>query len=504
MKNLFKISLAAIFITLFSCEEYLDVNDSKNNPGQDQLIPEVVLPGAQVRPSVTFMTTMNTLGNVFMPTWSGHGTAIQDPFGPEFRYQINTDFYSGIWDNTYVRTNNLTAIINYQGDVNYDHYKGAAKILKSFYFQYLVDIYGDIPYSEIHQRDELLFPKYDDAFEIYQSLVNQIDEAIVLLNTPANVTAPLGSNDVMMNGDVNKWIKFGNTVKLKLLVRLSQLAQSNATVATFVDAEYDELNNSNAEFISLNDGDVIINPGYSNDTGKQNPAYATYGFDPSENATFQNRRNGPTEYMVNLMNGTGDNRLGRLYAPRDGQGAIQGNTQGGDLENSGLGEAIVGSSTQDGYIMLAAESLFLQSEAVLRGKLTSGNAQQLFEDGIRASYITLGVGGSTANSVTAAQNYFGANANNAGIGWNGGDFESIAMQKYLALGGINGIETWIEFNRTGFPDNLPFPDNAPQTTTRPKRLLYPTSEYVGNSNNVAPFGQVESDIFNTSIFWDVN
>ena len=73
-------------------------------------------------------------------------------------------------------------------------------------------------------------------------------------------------------------------------------------------------------------------------------------------------------------------------------------------------------------------------------------------------------------------------------------------QKWIALAGINGIESWIEYTRTGFPD-IPLSTISEQTS-KPNRLLYPASEYSTNSANVP--NQPASDAFNTKIFWDVN
>ena len=501
--KLFGLLLAFGMLTQ-SCEN-VSVNENPNGVIVDELLPEVVMPGAQVRPSALLMSRMNQLGNTMIATWSGNAQQIQAPYFVEFSQQVTADFYSDIWDNLYIRTGNLSNIIDYEGETNYDYYQAAAKILKSFYFQYLVDTYGDIPYAEAHKRGANLFPRYDAQADVYRALVDQIDSAISQIdNTDMSTVVNMGGNDVMLNGNMDLWKRFGNTVKLRLLVRLMNLADQDGATQSYLQQEFASLN-SGAGFIGLGE-DITINPGYTDENGKSNPFAATYGYNPGEfgqtgSELFGNTATGPTTFLVELLNGTSngvsDARLSRLYEVRGGQTAIQGNTQGGEGQPSKIGQGLLSSAVQDGYIMTAAESLFLQAEATHRGYLTGGaSAKSLFQDGITASFNRLG-----ANLGT----YLTDSDNVNGIGWDGtaDKVEAIITQKWIALGGTNGLETWIEFNRTGYPSNMPLPDIASQAT-QPKRMLYPTSEYVGNTANVSEFGQTNISAFNTSIFWDVN
>lgn len=505
MKHINKIqytlSLALLFLA-FSCNDVL-VNEDPNGVVIDQLPPEVVLPGALTLPASTLTTTMNELGNTMIATWSGNAQQVQAPYFVEFQYQLTTDFYSGVWDNLMARTGNLTQIITNDYDDNYDYFKGASKIYRAFYFQYLVDLYGDIPFTDIHQRGDLLFPEYDNQEDVYVALITDINDAIAQIqNTDASTAVSMGSNDVIMNGNMNMWIKFGNTIKLRMLLRIYDVAQSQPDLQSFVNSEFAQLNT--ADFLNAGEN-VTINPGYSDEENRMNPFAEVFGYDAGQfgnasNQTFSNLRAGPTTFLVEYLNGTAtgvvDSRLERLYAPRGGQTEIQGNTQGGQEQPSRIGPGLLISPEQDGYIMTASESLFLQSEAVFKGLLNSGNAKGLFESAIESSFDRLG--GSIGNYLNDANNV-------NGIGWDGtaNKLEAIITQKWIDLGGTNGVETWIEYTRTGFPSNMPLPDIA-NTPNRPLRLLYPTSEYTGNSANVSVFNQTVDTAFNTPIFWDVN
>ncbi|WP_430467564.1 SusD/RagB family nutrient-binding outer membrane lipoprotein [Winogradskyella ouciana] len=502
--TIIKSILLLLVMFTFSCEDVL-VNEDPNGVVINDLPPEVIMPGAQTVPAATFISRMNGLGNLMTATWSGNAQQVQAPYFTEFQYQLTTDFYDDIWDNLMARTGNLTQIINNDNAGNYDYFKGASLILRAFYFQYLVDLYGDIPFTEIHQRGNNLFPSYDSQEMVYMNLITQINDAIDMIsNTDANSAIDMGSNDVMMNGDMDKWIRFANTIKLRMIVRIYDYAQTNSEASTFVNAEIATLNQPGTAFITSGD-DVIINPGYADTNNQMSPFPSTYGYAAGEfgnsgNVTFGNLATGPTIFLVELLDGTttsvSDSRLNRLYALRGGQSSIQGNTQGGGGQPSRLGPGLLSSPLQDGYIMTASEALFLQSEAVFKGILNSGDAKGLFQEAISSSFARLG-----AN----IGNYLTESDNVDGIGWEGtaDKLEAIITQKWIDLGGTNGIETWIEFTRTGYPSDMPLPDitNRPN---RPIRLLYPTSEYAGNTANVSPFNQTVDTAFETSIFWDVD
>jgi hypothetical protein len=346
----------------------------------------------------------------------------------------------------------------------------------------------------------LLFPKYDDEVETYRVLINEIDEAISIIeNTNEETVRSVAVFDVMMQGDMVKWIRFANTIKLRILLRQSQL--SDANTQTYLAQEFNNLQTSGAQFIGLND-DVVVNPGYLNSDGKQNPFYAIYGKDPQGDRTTTNSLVGPSKFTADFLRGllpgrsVVDPRRLRLFQSRTAgstiiTGVLQGASSG---KPSRLGPGIIKSSDQDLIVMQSAESFFLQAEAIQKGYL-SGNAQAAFENGITASFTTLGL------TTTDATNYITLSQGVNTIGWTGSTnkLEAIITQKWIANISINGIESWIELTRTGFPSGLPLPLTT-SSTKRPIRLLYPESEYSGNTNNVP--NQTSTDAFNSPVFWN--
>lgn len=489
MKKINKILVLILLvgITAISCDDYLNVNDSIDNPNLSDLNPNELIVGAQLLSAETYTDRLNRIGNWMAVAWSGNYLAFNDAYGPESRYQFSSTFYDDIWDDMYRYVSNFATIEDYSGSGNWDDQKAAAKILKAFYLQYIVDLYGDCPYTEAFDPDTYLFPKYDDAQQTYLALLDTLDEAIALIDSN-EASEAFGAADLSFGGDMSQWKAFANTVKLRLLVRLILKAETDASLLSIVNTKFAELNG--ASFLSQ---DVTLNPGYADSDNRQNPFWEVYGFDATGIPTGQGRQTGPSAFAFNLLDSSNDARLNRLWKPNEANNTFAGTDQNGGGNAAAIGDGILKGADADLPIMLAAESYFLQAEAMQRGYL-SGNAQAMFEMGIQASFDSLGAGD--------ASTYISDNSANADLGFSGGDpLGAILTQKWIALTSVSGAELWIEYNRTGYPSNLPLPVNTTDTDF-PVRLLYPASEYSGNSNNV--ISQTRDDAFTSKIFWDVN
>jgi len=500
MKILNRSFLILILITsLVACNQYLDVNTDPNNPTADIVGPDLVLPAAQNASYSQLVGSQTNLGNIMMNQWAGDITNFTGGNENEYRFNVTATFYGSIWNNLYLATDKLQAIINKNSDENV-YFTAIAKILKVHNMQYVVDLYGDCPYSEAFQRGTNYQPKYDTAESVYESMYAELEEAVALINSATLVAVNPGSSDVMLGGNMDMWTKFANTLKLKLLVRAS--SSTDATAQTFVNSKWPSL--ASAQFLGSGEN-VTINPGYAKDDGKQNPFYNRYGFDATGSRTQTNKFTVGSEYFIEYLKASGnvspigsyDKRLEQFFTTASGSnGDFQGVKQGANdpadpsIGLSYIGPGLLKSADQNGIFFSAAESLFLQSEAVLNGKLP-GNAQQLFESGISNSFDNYGLN---------ATIYLAGISGKAGIGWTGAandDLQAIMRQKWVALHGIDGAESYIEHNRTSYP-NPPMPLLAAKAH-RPYRLLYPTSELSGNTANVPTV--TESQIFSPSIFW---
>ncbi|WP_081709377.1 SusD/RagB family nutrient-binding outer membrane lipoprotein [Flavobacterium cauense] len=495
---------------LFSCSDYLDVNQSPDDPTSASVTPDLSLAAAQSDSYRNLTRRMNEYGNVFMNNWGANVNSFTGGYAEEFGITLSNNFYDDIWDGVYRSTGLYSRIINHPSS-GYDNHKAIAKICKAFYFQYLVDLYGDVPYSEAHQGVNSVTPAYDDDKAIYRDLVVQLEDAISMIENAPATAKTVGAEDVILGGDMNGWVKFANTLKLRILLRQSELTDTETT--TYLAGEFAEL--SSASFV---DQDVTINPGYSSGSdSRQNPwMNLMVELKKDSNGNFVERNafrfRRASAYIAGQLNSTSDGRRTRLFKPVSGSnitGVIQGDQSalngGGTAPAaiSSLGPGLVIDNAQDGYMMLKAESLLLQAEAVHKGYL-AGDAQALFDEAINASFTQLGATGAAAY-ITSINGAIGKGYGAAGATPDQ-QLEAIFYQKSIALNGINGAEIFIEYTRArknGNPlidENIPMPLNSVTPTgNKPRRLMYPISEYASNSANVPV--QTISDAYNTAPFW---
>lgn len=496
-----KILMLSLGLTVLSCDDYLDVNTSPNGPSSENITPTLALSGAIAQPYRTFATTANELGNVWMNNWAGNVNNITGAFTPEYNLQLSTSFRQTIWGNIYLNTANLTNIVNFDSE-NYDNHKAIALVMKTYYFQYLVDLYGDLPYSEAH-NSLILNPAYDDDMAVYVALYDNLDMALDYINNADASDMIVANEDPVFMGDMAMWTKFANTLKLRLLLRSSAFAAAgtDADYTTFWNTKISELNG--ADFV---DTDVVINPGYNNGRDvSQNPYYNRYGFTTSGAEGNGHGLIRATDHAIKFLNGTTtgvyDVRLTRIYDTDDGGGTsyvgVEQGVTGAAVPPalSPIGPGLLLGDDQDGFLLTSSESYFMQSEAVLKGYI-SGDAQSLFTMGITASFDRLDV------SASAATYLINIDAVD-GLGWtNSTDkLEAIMTQKWIALNGVNGIESFIDYTRTGYPTTGVSILAITPTGFLPKRLMYPTTEYVGNSANVPSLSL--NQIFSEGPFWYV-
>lgn len=511
MKNIFiKSILAVAVLTVASCSDYLDVNDDPNNVLLETVKPNQLLAAAQAQTykaisgdtentSVDISgSSMNNLGNIFMNSWAGNVNSFTGAMANEYGVTMNATFYDNIWDYTYLNIANLNTIANYD-DENYDNHKAIAMILKSFYMQYIVDLYGDCPYTEAFLGAKEVTPAYDDDKAIYRALVDQLDAAIAKIDAAGATDAAVGGEDIMLGGNMTSWKKFANNVKLRLLIRQSGLASETA----YIESELDELNaNGNGYF----EADVTLNPGYNNSTDdQQNPFYAVYGY-LSGGAEATNRVFiSASRHAADILNGTTtgvvDPRRGMLFTLS--AGAVVG-IQQGELaatapdNNSKIGPAFIPTTVSVGsalpsFVMTESEIKFLLSEAALKfpAKMGSYDPQTLFNEGVQASFTRVGATiGTYLSDIDSV----------AGFGWTATSdkVQAIMTQKWIALMHVHAIESWIDHVRTGYP-SIPLP--LGNLTGKPKRLMYPTSELTSNTANVP--SQTSASAFSTGPFWYV-
>ena len=508
--------LGIVSLSMVSCNEFLDENVNPNKVDIDLVTPKAYLPGAQTNIFRTQATTMNGLGNIMTNAWGSNIYQFTGGNSTEYSFNFNTTTYSAIWNNYYLGIMNFQKIIETTYP-NQGNYIAIAKILKAHYMQYIVDFYGDAPYFEAWKGQSNLSPAYTDDAVIYKELVKELEEARALIDSPSP-DAELVTTDVMFDGVMEKWKQFANTIELRILLRQSKL--TDAATVTYLDSKYADL----AAMDSFVTENVLVNPGYSSaNDSKQNPFYNVYIRNAAGATTTSYNATTASKFFADVLNGDAagptagviDGRRNKFFLLVSGKvvGVEQGLTASAGQNNTtnptsriGLGvsghiaaaplTAVQAGSAKSGVVMLLAESLFLQAEAVHRGKLP-GDAQDLFNQGIQASFTYLG-----ATPATSGATYIAAIDSKAGFGWTAtaDKIEAIMTQKWIALNEIHGGENYINYTRTGYPV-IPNPISALVYPSRPKRLLYPSTEYSNNPSNVPNLGS--ADVITQGPFWYV-
>ncbi len=501
--------IAALFIVLVSSsckKEYLNVNTNPNS--LPTATPSFVISNA-MNVTASSLVGPNELGMM----WSGHWTQSNGYIlaTTTFQYQFTNNDYN-YWDGTFDNLYDYKYVIDNVAAYKQEYLLGPSKVMMAFNFQKLVDLYGNIPYSEALKGVKVLAPKFDAQKTVYENLIVLLDDAIANLKKyPYESTN--ASADIIFKGSNTNWIKFANSIKLRLLMRQSKISGRDSYIIT-------ELNKINAEGSGYILGvEVGVNPGYNASAGQINPFYNSYGYSETGARIASNNFPRITEFAVNSMKATNDTiRLKRIaYAVGNEDPANPGVSLRSEnasnylgtpfgvgsgylpTNTSAVGPAFLtkGTFNKPFPIMTAAEIQFNLAEAKqLYGSSVTltGTAKSYYEEGIKQSYRALGA------STTGLTSFLANGVTDVDFDASTNKLNAIAYQKWLALGYFNGIEAWSEYRKNGYP--LTPQSRAVTTAARPLRLYYPGTELGSNGANVNAQGTI--DPLTTRIFWDID
>ena len=498
MERLKKYTLLILLPLFAACNDFLDVNNNPNAPVSENLALSAKLPAAQVYTAQMESVMLNQLGAFWGGYWGAVSEAITR-FRKESTYNglsimANRDGIH-IWENGYAALMYYQLIREQALQESEGFYLGIAQIMQGWHFLRLVDVYGDIPFDEALQGTRFPEPAYEDGEIVYQKSV----ELITLgMREIANASTTPGASDVMFGGQKEKWLRFGNTIKLRALIRQSEKGDPE-----WIQNQIDLILEEGSGFLQTHQH-ATVQPGYLNVAGKTNPFWVSY-YKNIEGVWVSNYLDiSPTQFVVEAYAQRQDPRLVQLYLPAQGHGSQRGvlfgnpdasveynrantSTLLGPGENGGLPAGLLKSPGQPVVLMGGFESMFLQAEAALRGWLPL-NSQDLYYEGIASSFQYLGV-----NDPQLLQQYL----ENDLVVFDQ-SLEQLIKQKWLALNSINSIEAWNDFRRLGLPQ-IPNSLSAPTSLARPQRLMYPESEVQSNGRQVAL--RNITDITTAKVWW---
>ncbi|MFT4094734.1 MAG: SusD/RagB family nutrient-binding outer membrane lipoprotein [Niabella sp.] len=499
--------------TLYSCTKgFQELNSdpiSVLNPAASQLLAP-----AMVNSVWPGMSRNRTFTNELMQVT----VAMSDGDNSVFRYAFRATWSDYLWNAWYVQLTNfkdIDSIASITDSLN-TSYQGISRICQAWLFSNLTDTYGDIPYSEANKAKEgITQPVFDKQKDIYLDLFDKLEEANELLEQGQSIVV---SSDPVYSGDVAKWRKFGNSLYLRLLLRIS----GKTEVQDQCVAKIKEIVGNPVTYPIMQSNDDCAKVLWSGGTSSSDPYTSPY----VNNVRAQDFRSPAicSFFLDNLIDWSdprysssstyGSGSIGRWgiaqasgggwYGVASGYIAGQGDTKGCYFQSyDNAAEWSLQQNTLTGVIMQYAEVQLILAEAVVKGWI-DGDAATYFYQGI-ASTINYWVPGFSDDITASDFTTHLANLSAASVIWDDDlssddKMELIHLQKYYALF-MTDLQQWFEYRRTGHPV-LPKGAGLSNGGVMPARLVYPV--YVQSANPVnykAAVAEQGADEIYTNVWW---
>ena len=479
MKKTRYILLIISIITIISCtNDFEEINTNPNAPIKVQ-------PGLLLRQVIyDYGEQMSYEGFVTGNLLSQHFTMVD--FNLFDRHDLNAPQLGGNpWPILYtnLRDNELILDFAYENHVH-EVYQGPALILKAYISAALTDIFGDVPYFDaLKGKEGITAPAYDSQEDIYLNeggILDNLEKGIAAINSYTGTQTLEG--DILFDGDLNAWVAFANSLRIKYLMRIStQIDLSDDLQGIYDAGNYIQSNESNAAYDFSNTQPntfrmAVLRSGDFNlfVMSETMEEIITNLNDPRKQVFFRESEANPGEYP-GLLNGPDASNTSISVADYSLAGTIF-------RENTGA---------LDANFMTAWETSFLLAEAAAKGIITA-DAQSLYELGVQQAFEYW--------NTTMPANYLLSGSTVYGVR---DPIEQIITQKWLA-NTINGYESWIEYRRTGFP-LLKTISSSLNKDLIPVRLPYPSSEAALNAESFqATAGSTDGNSINAPVWWDNN
>ena len=470
-------------------KDFEEINTNPNEP--TAVSPGFLLTNAQ-------KATMDRVYDSFWGSRRAMQTAqywSSNQYSNESRYAYRDATANNAWSSFYAGPlQDLQTIIDLNSGEDAADYAGygdnanqiaVAQILQAWIYQHLTDAFGAIPMSEALQGVSNTTPSYDSQADVYAGLISMLDEALNGMNVGGS--GPQG--DQLYGGDMAQWQKFGNSLKLRVAMRMADVNPGAALVAA-------EAALSSGAIIAGNEDNALFN--YLTGAPNNNPI----------NEDYKTRNDfAASNTMVDFLTALNDPRRDVYFSPSASTGEYVGEVYGLDEANAALtptddvsqrGAAILAADLA-GIFFDAAQTHFLAAEAAERGWASILSAEEHYNAAITLNMNYWGIDDADAIAAYLAQESVAYGT--AEGAWN----ERIGRQKWAALY-MQGYEGWAEYRRLDFGVLLPCADGVLDGDgSVPVRMKYPLDEQTLNNENwtTATNGGAD-DLLTTKMWWDVN
>lgn len=458
-----------------SCTEgFEELNDNPN------LISEVS-PGTLLNPIIYGIASHNANQSADV-TFNLMQVSLPFPSitGGLHRYDVSNNIGNSAWNNYYKWLSNIREMRMASvkaGDVNYE---AVALTLNALVYANLTDLFGPVPMTEaVRGEDGILYPKYDTQEFIYETLLADLEKANMLYDVKKPM---IYAEDILFQNNVAKWKKFTNSLKMRLLLRISNRSETKAFEKLAYMCDHPEIY---PVFTSTAEGAILKVTGIS-------PNMSPWGRPQDFNLSTK-----MASFFIDNLNTLEDPRRAIIAT---GATALVTNAPIGFV---GITSAYAGADSQFKYnastlvtlqvqnpmqifIMTYAEVEFIKAELAQRGYIA--DAADHYTKGVKAAIEQV--------KATTPVNYF----DNPQAQYNG-TLERIMLQKYYALY-FTDYQQWFEYRRTALPV-LPTTTAMLNDGIMPSRFTYPDNQQIKNTQNYQQAVQmIGADNINTKVWWD--
>ncbi|RYY58876.1 MAG: SusD/RagB family nutrient-binding outer membrane lipoprotein, partial [Chitinophagaceae bacterium] len=381
-RNFFAVSVVLLVLTFTSCtKKFEEIN---TDPTQFTELTPAIIPQAFAKAEYQGIYAdpgiYQLVRNLFVDYWSQYYATV-DPGVPTDRYVLRADWVFYQWGSHYASTwPTLKQVI--EATEGRDAPANAiAKIWKAYIFHVTTDFYGPVPYFQAGSGD-LSIP-YDSQESIYDDMLKTIDTAVTVLKTVDQSIKPFGTSDLIYAGDIPKWIRFGNTLRLRLAMRISGVLPDRAKT---------EAEKAVASGVLESDDDNALMQVATASPNGLNLMAPWGGFRMSAS-------------MESYLKGFDDPRMPQYFSPAISDGEYHGARNGlsssqiaaspknqyDNLSNIGPRFNVDDAATNKLAVIYTAEAYFLRAEGAVNGWNMGGTAKSLYEQGIAASMRMWGV-----------------------------------------------------------------------------------------------------------------
>lgn len=459
------IASLALLIATACTNDFEEINTNNNVPTENN--PATLLPSIIFEPINPHMTLQTWFSDQIMHYYVRRNDNQIDGYD----FVTGKDFYEDVWRTNYAAIWNANDMISAAEEEGLNAYVAAGKIMKAYYLAINTELWIDVPASQAGLGGDQISPAYDSQESIYTFVLSELEEANRLLNADASF---IGGGDVLFNGDVQRWKKLANSLRLRYLLRLSNIASVDA--ATQINTIVSDPNtypiitsNEDSGFYDFSG----VFPDASSISQLVITSFTGISMSKRIQDVFEVYDDPRVDYFFVLPQNS-EEFPGHEGVPNGlTREAAQGWNGDGEANTSVLTPRFVEDPALLNYTIISnSEVQFILAEAAMKGWISGGlSAEEYYNQGITSNFNQLGV--------EIPSDFFTVPE----VAWNN-SMEQLIDQKWFSFLFNNTLESWGEKKRTG----LPALDIGPLASTItggvfPTRVLYPELEQTINSEN---------------------